>query len=103
MKNHELHEPMRRQLESGAPSTNNGILYKELSYAIVGAAIEVHRHLGPGQLESNYERALALELEARSISFKRQVPFASFYKGEVVGELVADLIVNDQVIVELRR
>jgi GxxExxY protein len=78
------------------------IIYKELSYSIVGAVIEVHRHLGPGQLESNYERALAKELAMRAIPFRRQVAVASVYKGDVVGTFVVDMIVNDQIVLELK-
>ena len=78
------------------------ILYKDLSYAICGAVIEVHRHLGPGQIEANYERALAHELTARAIPFQRQVAIDSFYKGERIGEFVVDMIVDDKIILELK-
>jgi GxxExxY protein len=103
----QLHLRMRREFERSKSSattsaTPSAILYKELSYAIVGAAIEVHRHMGPGQLEANYERAFARELSLRAIPFRRQTPFASYYKGEAVGEFVADLIVDERVIVELK-
>ena len=79
-----------------------GLLYAELSHAIVGAAIEVHRHLGPGQLEATYERALACELELRRIPYERQVPIAMAYKGRDVGQFCADLIVDGKIIVELK-
>jgi GxxExxY protein len=52
-----------------------------LSHAVVGAAIEVHRQLGPGLLESVYEAALALELSIRNISVERQVSLPLQYKG----------------------
>jgi GxxExxY protein len=78
------------------------VLYAELSYDIVGAAIEVHKHLGPGQLEATYERALAIELAERQIPFRRQVPIAMGYKGHDVGGVVVDLIVDDKIIVELK-
>jgi GxxExxY protein len=114
-----LHEQIRRELArspvaattntpspfvetSIAPPGSSHILYKELSYAIGGAVIDVHRHLGPGQIEANYERALAQELTTRGIPFRRQVPIDSFYKGELVGEFVVDMIVNDQIILELK-
>ena len=105
-----LHEQIRREMKRGAnpadsnPSSNgtDKIFYKELSYSIVGAVIEVHRHLGPGQLESNYERALAKELATREIPFQRQVSIDSIYKGDVIGTFVVDMIVNDQIILELK-
>src|SRR3569832_1293590 len=74
-------------------TANTPILYKDLSYAITGATIEVHRHLGPGQLESTYERALLKELEHRRIPVRSQVPITANYKGEAVGEFYADVIV----------
>ena len=77
-------------------------MYSELSHRIIGAAIEVHRHLGPGQLESVYERALAQELAFRDIPHCTQVPIAVHYKGSCVGEFVADLIVDDKIVIELK-
>jgi len=105
-----LHEQIRRELartSSGAATTaswksSSHVLYKELSYAIGGAVIEVHRHLGPGQIEANYERALAKELADRAMPFKRQVAIDSFYKGERIGEFVVDMIVDDKIILELK-
>ena len=78
------------------------IMYAELSHAIVGAAIEVHRHIGPGQLESVYERALCHELVLREIPHRAQVPIPMLYKGCNVGDFVADLIVDDKIVVELK-
>ena len=78
------------------------VVYAELSHAIVGAAIEVHRHLGPGQLESVYKRALAQELTLRAIAYRRQVSIPMLYKGCAVGEFFADLIVDDKIVVELK-
>jgi len=79
-----------------------GVIHKELSYAIVGAAIEVHRHLGPGQFEATYERALAKELGNCGIAYRTQVPLTTRYKGDAVGDLYADLIVDEKVIIELK-
>ena len=78
------------------------ILYKELSYQIVGAAMEVHRVLGPGFFEAVYEAALAHELSSRDIRFERQKRLPVYYKGQLVGDYVADLVVEDQVILELK-
>ena len=62
---------------------------------VIGAAIEVHRHLGPGFLESVYEHALAKELRYRDVSFTRQLPIGVSYKGELVGEARLDLLVDE--------
>ena len=78
------------------------ILYKELSYAIVGAAMEVHRVLGPGFLEAVYEEALCIEFSTRDIPFARQKRLHVSYKGQIVGDYVADLVVDEKVIVELK-
>lgn len=74
----------------------------ELARAVIGAAIEVHRTLGPGFLESVYEEALAVELDLRGIEFRRQVPVAVNYKGRAVGEARLDFLVEDGLIVELK-
>jgi GxxExxY protein len=79
-----------------------GILYPELSWQIVGAAIEVHKHIGPGQLESVYQRAMQCELRRRQLTCRAQVPVPMFFKGERVGDFYADLIVEDAVILELK-
>jgi len=55
----------------------------ELAHAVIGAAIEVHRHLGPGFLEDVYEEALCVELRIRQVAFERQKPVKVEYKGRV--------------------
>ncbi len=87
---------------STASGTWKGVRHAELSHAIVGAAIEVHRRIGPGQLESVYQRSLASELTYRAIPFRAQVPIEMHYRGECVGEFFADFIVDDKVILELK-
>jgi GxxExxY protein len=75
--------------------------YNELTEAVIGAAIEVHRHLGPGLLEKVYEEALCHELELRGIPFKRQVQVPIVYKGvELSRPYKCDLWVADMIIVE---
>jgi len=70
---------------------------------IIGAAIEVHRHLGPGLLESTYEECLCHELYLRKLDFKRQVELPIFYKGlKLDCGYKIDLIVQDTVILELK-
>jgi len=78
------------------------ILFKELSYAIVGAAMEVHRVLGPGFLESVYEAALAYELTLRGIHFEPQKHLPVYYKEQLLGEYIADLVIEGQIIIELK-
>lgn len=78
------------------------ILYKELSYAIVGAAMEVHRILGPGYLEAVYQAALAHELTLRSIRFDQFKRLPVTYKGILVGDYEADFVVEDKIILELK-
>ncbi len=69
---------------------------------IIGCAIEVHKHLGPGLLESVYESAMCVEFKSRSVPFKRQLGIPLYYKGELLSEHRPDLIVDDQVIVEIK-
>ncbi|MCY3022479.1 MAG: GxxExxY protein [Planctomycetota bacterium] len=69
---------------------------------IIGAAIEVHRHLGPGFLESVYERALCRELELQGIRFRCQQETPVPYKGIDIGGQRLDMVVEEQVIVELK-
>jgi GxxExxY protein len=70
--------------------------------AIIGAAIEVHKALGPGFLESIYEEALCVELTLWGVSYTRQAPVAVNYKGHRIGESLLDLLVEDAVVVELK-
>jgi GxxExxY protein len=74
----------------------------ELANGVIGAAIEVHKHLGPGYLESIYEEALAVELKARGIPHVRQHPVSVAYKGCSIGEGRVDLFVGNKLIVELK-
>jgi GxxExxY protein len=74
----------------------------QLARQVIGAAIEVHRILGPGFLESVYEEALCVELKLREIPFARQVTFGVKYKDERIGEGRLDLLIADMLIVELK-
>jgi GxxExxY protein len=73
-----------------------------LADAVIGAAIEVHRLLGPGYIEAVYEEALCVELGLRGIPFARQTSAAVSYKGQSVGEGRMDLVVSDVLVVELK-
>jgi len=74
----------------------------QITNAIIGAAIEVHKELGAGLIESLYENALAIEFRNRNIAFERQVPVQVIYKGEKIGETRLDFLVAGRVIVELK-
>jgi GxxExxY protein len=73
-----------------------------LTEKIIGAAIEVHRVLGSGLLESIYEEALCVELELRGLAFQRQTELDVHYKGHIIKGQRLDLVVEGQVIVELK-
>lgn len=76
---------------------------KPLSYQVIGCALEVYKNLGPGLLESIYEKALIHELTQKGMTVKTQVEVEMNYKGVNVGEgLRLDLLVNDELIVELK-
>ena len=90
-------------LNCGGAETPRDLLHKELTEQIIGAAIEVHRQLGPGLLESAYEECLCHELTIRKIPYRRQIPLPVEYKGVKLdcGYRI-DLLVDDAVIVELK-
>ncbi|PYK53564.1 MAG: GxxExxY protein [Verrucomicrobia bacterium] len=74
----------------------------EISEVIIGAAISVHRELGPGFLETIYEQALGVEFALRGIAFVRQKPVPLFYRDHQIGEHRLDFVVEDRIIVELK-
>ncbi len=73
-----------------------------LARMVIGAAIEVHRQLGPGFLESVYEEALSIELSSREVSFTRQHRIGIQYKGHSIGEGQLDLLIKNVLVVELK-
>jgi GxxExxY protein len=75
----------------------------DLAYKIVGCAIEVHKNLGPGLIESVYENCMMIELDRAGLNVKSQVPIDINYKNEVLKSILRiDLLVNDLIIVELK-
>lgn len=78
-------------------------MHQDLTEQIIGSAIEVHRHLGPGLLESAYQVCLARELEVRGIPYQIEQPLRLEYKGIAVPSAYRiDLVVAEQVIVEVK-
>jgi len=69
---------------------------------IIGCAIEVHKNLGPGLLESIYEKAICCEFDLRGIKYESQVMIPIIYKGKQLGEHRLDLLVENEIIVELK-
>ena len=74
----------------------------QLARLVIGAAIEVHRQLGPGLLEAVYEKALCIEFDLRKIPFRSQPGVGITYKGKPVGKGKLDLLVGGRLIVELK-
>ncbi len=87
---------------SATTSTYSDLVDPELTGRIIGAAIEVHRTLGPGFLEHAYENALCVEMHDRGISFTRQHQTPVIYKNHEVALHQLDLLVEDRIVVELK-
>ena len=95
---------MNRQGAKGAKEVKcePGAVLDQLANAVIGMAIEVHRVLGPGYLESVYAAAMEIELRYRNVSFEAQRSIAVEYKGHSVGEGRIDLLIENQLVVELK-
>ncbi len=78
------------------------IIYKGLSYEIVGLAIQVRKELGYGFLEKVYENALMVLLEENGIKAEQQVPIKVNFHGRIIGNYIADILVEDSIILELK-
>jgi len=78
------------------------ILYKDLSYRIIGLAMEVHRELGCGFLEKVYENSLMVLFRRDRIPAVQQVSINVHFEGEVVGNYIADILVDNKIILELK-
>lgn len=82
--------------------TDDNYIYSDLTNKIIGLAYKVFRELGAGFLEKVYENALVLELKEQGFEVKQQHPLKVYYKGQVIGEYYADLVVEDKVLIELK-
>ena len=83
-------------------TNENEILYKDLSYKIVGLAMKAHSKLGYGFLEKVYENALMVLFRRESIEAKQQAPITVYFEEEIVGNYYADILVEDKVILEIK-
>src|SRR3546814_14997580 len=79
-----------------------GLIHRNLSERVIGAFYETYKELGHGFLESFYENAFAIQLEQCGLLVKRQQPVVVRYRGHVVGEFRADLVVADVFFLELK-
>jgi GxxExxY protein len=87
-------------MTGGTARAGLALVHGELTRAIIGAFFEVYNELGYGFVESVYQRALPLALAARGVRSEREVPLSVRFRGEVVGDYRADLVVEGKVIVE---
>lgn len=78
------------------------LVYEEITYLIIGAAMEVHKVLGNGFLEAVYQKALEHELRLRNIPFEAQVHLPVYYKGELAGDYIADFLIDGRIVVEIK-
>jgi len=84
------------------PSVAEKMETNKITEKIIGAAIEVHKTLGPGLLESIYEEALCIEFDLQGIPYQRQVDVDVFYKGHTIKGQRLDLLVGGEIVVELK-
>ena len=78
------------------------MLHSDLTRIIIGCAFDVLNELGPGFLESVYEKAMAIAVSEAGLRVRTQAPIEVLFRGQVVGEFYADLLIDDKVIVELK-
>jgi len=76
--------------------------YKDVTETVIGCAYRVYNKMGFGFLESVYEKCLLIELRKEGLDTESQKPITVYYENEIVGEFVADIIVNDTIILELK-
>lgn len=87
---------------SERPHTKTDDEIERIIHEVIGAAIEVHKRLGPGFLEKHYEEALCIELELRGLKFERQKQILLLYRDRPIGKGVLDLYVEGRLVVELK-
>lgn len=94
-----LAAPFQKPQSRGGAELKN---LNQLTELIIGGAIEVHRQLGPGLLESIYEAPLCLELDDIGLAYQRQLPLPVLYKGRPIGTCRLDLPVEDAIVVDIK-
>ena len=101
---HQVHEEDegKKEVMSLRIVSNLSLRHEQLIQKVIGAAIEVHRHLGPGFLKSIYERALCHELQLQGIPFEKQVEILAPYKGISIPGHRLDLVVDKFLVLELK-
>lgn len=82
---------------------DGGVIYKKLSYQIMGIIFEVYNELGYGFKEKYYEEAIAKEFDKLKLDYKRQLPYKLKYKDEIIGTYRFDFLVEDKIILELKQ
>ena len=99
-----LNETLQAKSTCGesAEAGDDGYRHEELTRKIIGGFYEVYNELGCGFLESVYEQAMIIALRNHRLTVQPQAPIFVSFRGEIVGEFFADLLVNDAVIVELK-
>ena len=96
-------EKKEEEMDSEGTGSSPKLIYEKLTEQIVGAAIEVHKALGPGLMESVYEECLCHELNLRGLGFQRQLPIPVCYKGVLLDcGYKLDILVEDVVVLELK-
>jgi GxxExxY protein len=81
----------------------NDLVYPAMSYKLIGILFEVYNNIGPGHKEAVYQRAIEVALAEHNISFKRQCPYLIRYKGNIVGRYFIDIIIENRIVIELKR
>jgi len=99
---HESHESTKDAKARKAYGWVVGHEFEAISSRVIGAAIHVHRELGPGYLEAVYHRALSIALDMRGVSYLDQHPVTVSYEGIPVGQGRLDFLIEDQLVVELK-
>lgn len=79
------------------------VIYKELSYRIIGVLFDVYNDLGYGYQEKYYQRAIEKYFKAAGINFLRQVPYKIMAKGELIGRYYLDFLIENKIVLEIKR